>query len=139
MLICPEASSAQLVGWVERSETHHGNCDMRWVSQGLNPSYELRADTHRGIRSRFVGDGAAQQVERHLAVARLAARRTNLLERSLDFTGDAVLYVELEAEETARRDDDGGDQADRYSFHPGDSVCRLRPKCHIVARDGMGV
>src|SRR5712691_1385140 len=104
----------------------------------------LRADTHLGMRSRFAGDvgdgdGAARQVERHLAVARLAARRTNLLERSLDFTGDAVLYVELEAEETARRDDDGGDQADRYSFHPGDSVCRLRPKCHIVARDGMGV
>jgi hypothetical protein len=22
-------------------ETHRGNCDMRWVSQGLNPSYEL--------------------------------------------------------------------------------------------------
>jgi hypothetical protein len=62
---------------------------MRWVSQGLNPSYEL--------------------------------------------------HVELEAEETTRRDHDGGDQADQYSFHPGDSVCRLRPKCHIVARDGMGV
>jgi hypothetical protein len=23
------------------SETHRGNYDMRWVSQGLNPSYEL--------------------------------------------------------------------------------------------------
>jgi hypothetical protein len=22
-------------------ETHHNNYDMRWVSQGLNPSYEL--------------------------------------------------------------------------------------------------
>jgi hypothetical protein len=77
---------------------------------------------------------------RHLAVARLAAGRTNLVERSLELTGDALLYlVELEAEETNRCDDDGGDQADQYFFHPGDSVCRLRPKCHIVARDGMGV
>jgi len=31
----------QLVGWVERSETHRDNCDTRWVSQELNPSYEL--------------------------------------------------------------------------------------------------
>ncbi len=31
----------QLVGWVERSETHRDNFDTRWVSQELNPSYEL--------------------------------------------------------------------------------------------------
>jgi hypothetical protein len=48
--------SAKLVGWVERSETHHGNCDMRWVSQGLNLSYELRAGLRRcfaPLRKRF--------------------------------------------------------------------------------------
>jgi hypothetical protein len=30
---------------------------------------------------------------RHLAVARLAAGRTNLVERSLELTGDALLYL----------------------------------------------
>src|SRR5713101_10014416 len=29
---------SSFVGWVERSETHRDNCDMRWVSQGLNPT-----------------------------------------------------------------------------------------------------
>ncbi|SRR6266849_9605290 len=32
---------SSFVGWVERSETHRDNCDMRWVSQGLNPPYAL--------------------------------------------------------------------------------------------------
>jgi hypothetical protein len=31
-----------LVGWIERSETHHRRgATKRWVSQELNPSYEL--------------------------------------------------------------------------------------------------
>jgi hypothetical protein len=37
---------SQLVGWVERSDTHHLSmrAARRWVSQGLNPSYRtLRA------------------------------------------------------------------------------------------------
>ena len=31
----------QLVGWVERSETHRDNCDTRWVSQAQ--PYALRS------------------------------------------------------------------------------------------------
>ena len=32
----------KLVGWVERSDTHHHKTEtVRWVSQALNPSYKL--------------------------------------------------------------------------------------------------
>ena len=72
-------------------------------------------------------------------MARFAAGGAYLVETGLDLAGDPVLHVKLEAEETTRRNDDGGNQADQYFFHPRNSVCRSQPKCHIVARDGMGV
>ena len=63
------------------------------------------------------------QVERHLAVARLAAGRADLLERGLDLACDPMLRVELEAEKAARRDDDRGDQADQDLYHSVSSGC----------------
>jgi hypothetical protein len=46
----------QLVGWVERSDTHHLSmrAARRWVSQGLNPSYEL-SDLEPRFTCQFVG------------------------------------------------------------------------------------
>ena len=77
---------------------------------------------HRRLRGRFsrnIGDPerAAPQVERHLAVACLAAARANLLERGLDLARDPVLRVKLEAEEAAHRDHDHGGQAHQYLYH----------------------
>ena len=73
----------------------------------------------RGRFSRNIGDPerAAPQVERHLAVACLAAGRANLLERGLDLAGDPMLRIELEAEEAAHRDHDHGGQARQYLYH----------------------
>ena len=68
-------------------------------------------------------DGARQQVERHLAVARLAAGRTDLLKRGLDLAGDPMLHVALEAEETSRHDHDRGDQAHQDLYHSASSGC----------------
>src|SRR4029077_21103475 len=88
-------------------------------------------EAHRGLRSRLTGDigdrdRAAQQGERHLAVARLAARRTNLLKRGLDLAGDTMLDVEFVTEETSGCDRDHGDHAAQYLYHSVSSDCRLR-------------
>ena len=77
---------------------------------------------HRRLRGRFsrdIGDPerAALQVERHLAVACLAAAGANLRECGLDFARDPVLRVKLEAEEAAHRDHDRGGQAHQYLYH----------------------
>jgi hypothetical protein len=43
------------VGWVERSETHQCSAAKRWVSQGLNPSYEFCIDKKYSWRSVYQG------------------------------------------------------------------------------------
>jgi hypothetical protein len=50
-------------------------------------------------------------------VACLAADGANLLERALDFAGDPVLRIKLEAEVAAHRDHDRSGQADQYFYH----------------------
>ena len=47
----------------------------------------------------------------------LAAAGADLRERGLDFAGDPVLCVKLEAEEAAHRDHDHGGQAHQYLYH----------------------
>ena len=79
-------------------------------------------DAHGGLRrgfSRNIVDleRTAAQVERHLAVACLAAARANLFERGLDVASDPVLGVKLEAEEATHRDHDRSGQAHQYLYH----------------------
>ena len=73
----------------------------------------------RGRFSRNIGDPdrSALQIERHLAVACLAAARANLFERGLDVASDPVLGVKLEAEEATHRDHDRSGQAHQYLYH----------------------
>jgi hypothetical protein len=99
------------------------------------------ADLHaqRWLRGRFARDignrdGAAEQVERHLAVARFVARGADLREDGLDLGGDPLLHVEFEAEKGAGRDDNGGQEADQDLYHAGELRWPIvrRAKCHIV-------
>jgi hypothetical protein len=91
-----------------------------------------------------VGDcyRAAPRIERHLAVACLAAACADLLERGFDLGRDPMLDIELEAEESGRRDHDDGDQPDqdfshRVSSGAGDAGGEL-PYCsetNVIAGD----
>jgi hypothetical protein len=60
-----------------------------------------------------------------------------LLEGCVNLTGDAMLGVEFETEETADCDDDGGHQADQGLYHW--VMLRLpiveRANCHIVGSE----
>ena len=87
-------------------------------------------DADRRLRRRLRGevgdlDGAAQQVERDLAAARFAARRTNLLKRGVDLVSYSMLRIELKTEETSHPDYDGGNQAAQNFHHSVSSGCRL--------------
>ena len=101
---------------------------MRLIDARSSEAADLDAD--RRLRRRLRGevgnpDGAAQQVERNLAVARFAAGCTNLLKRGLDLTGYSMLRIELKTEESSNRDHDGGNQAAQNLHHSVSSGCRL--------------
>ena len=85
--------------------------DARGIEAG-----DLQLD--RRLRGRFEGDAldrdrTVQEVERDRAVARLAPRRPNLLERGLDLAGGPVLHIILEAKESGSRDHECGDHGDQ--------------------------
>jgi len=50
-------------------------------------------------------------------MAGLAAGGPDLLERGVDLARDLMLRVKLEAEESAHRDHDHGDQTDQCLYH----------------------
>ncbi len=72
-------------------------------------------------------------------MACLAAAGAHLLERGLDFAGDPVLRIKLEAEEAAHRDHDRSGQAHQYLYH---SLCSgadiAGGKFAILSVKGMG-
>ncbi|MGY4313367.1 hypothetical protein [Bradyrhizobium sp. JR3.5] len=79
-------------------------------------------DADRGLCRRLGGDvrnrqGAALGVESDLAVARLGAGGTDLLEGGLDVARDPALGIEVETEVAAGRDDCDGDQAEQNFLH----------------------
>jgi hypothetical protein len=74
-------------------------------------------------------------------VAGFAAAGANLLECGIDFAGDPLLRVELEAKEPTRRDRDRGDQPDQNFFSFGGLRLPIvqGANCHIVGQgDGVG-
>jgi hypothetical protein len=70
--------------------------------------------------------GSRHQVERHLAMTRLAAAAADLVECGLDLGGRTVLDVETEAEPSAACEQRKRDQADQDSSHAVSSSCWLR-------------
>src|SRR5437667_11615079 len=108
-------------------EVDAGGRETAWIAltdAGGGEACDLDPDRLRRRFERDIGDaeGAAERVERDLAVARLAAARPQLLERRLNLRDDPVLRVELDAEIAARGHHDGSEQADQDLYHSGNSV-----------------